>query len=138
MELPTHAPDVYEEHDFLGTPAPTDLVYFVLNVGNADTQLLILPEELAPDGGGATTRHMVVVDVGRTAPVTKDEHGEPIGKLPQLIEDLADYVTASKPAVCVCTSRPIVIHSYVRPRDTLFGHRLKDEADSSCGLLSGR
>jgi beta-lactamase superfamily II metal-dependent hydrolase len=90
MELPTHAADVYEEHDFLGTPAPTDLVYFVLNVGNADTQLLILPEELAPDGSGAITRHMVVVDVGRTAPVTKDEHGEPIGKLPQLVEDLAD------------------------------------------------
>ena len=90
MQLLPHRPDLYEERDFLGAVGTTDLVYLVLNVGNADTQLLLLPEERVPDGVDATTRHMVVVDVGRTAPVTKDGLGEPIGKLPQLIDDLAD------------------------------------------------
>lgn len=88
MELPPHSANVYQHHDFLGTSAPSDLIYFALNVGNADTQLLVLPEETLPTG--EVTRHMVVVDVGRIAVVTRTSTGERIGKLPQLIEDLAD------------------------------------------------
>lgn len=87
MELPPHDTDVYERHDFLGTFAPTDLIYFALNVGNADTQLIVLPEERLPTG--ELTRHMVIVDVGRVAPVARPASGS-IGKLPQLIEDLSD------------------------------------------------
>lgn len=87
MELVAHDPGLYRQQDFLGAIAPTDLVYFVVNVGNADSQLLVLPEEATP--GGGTTRHMIVVDVGRVAPVGR-RGGRPVGKLPQLIEDLSD------------------------------------------------
>ncbi len=87
MELAPHDAAVYEEHDFLGSVEPTDLVYLALNVGNADTQLLVLPEEALPNG--EVTRHLVVVDVGRVGPVTRTD-GHTVGKLPQLIEDLSD------------------------------------------------
>jgi beta-lactamase superfamily II metal-dependent hydrolase len=42
--------------DFLGSIDPEDLVHFVVNVGDGDTQLLLLPQE---DGG----RKAIVVDV---------------------------------------------------------------------------
>jgi beta-lactamase superfamily II metal-dependent hydrolase len=58
--------------DFLATCKPDHLVYFLLNVGNADTQLLCLPED---DQG---VRHMIIVDVGRISN----------SKLPKLIDDL--------------------------------------------------
>ena len=91
MELDPHPGGLYEEHDLLGSVASTDLVYFVVNAGNADTQLLVLPEEPAP--GGGFTRHMVIIDVGRVTPVGRTASGGTIGKLPQLIEDLADAST---------------------------------------------
>lgn len=88
VELDAHLGVLYAQHDLLGSVAPTDLVYFVVNSGNADTQLLVLPEEAAP--GGGFTRHMVIIDVGRVNPVGTTASGETIGKLPQLIDDLAD------------------------------------------------
>ena len=72
MKLKPHPRDIYDDGvDFLASCEPSHLIYFLLNVGNADTQLLVLPEE---DG----VRHMIVVDVGRVAG----------SKLPRLIEDL--------------------------------------------------
>ena len=74
---PSAAGPYVDDQPFLGTAAnpgpirPQDLVYFVLNVGNADTQLLVLPEY---EG----VRHMVIVDIGAV-------HG---GKLWRLINDL--------------------------------------------------
>jgi beta-lactamase superfamily II metal-dependent hydrolase len=72
VKLEPHDRDIYEEGvDFVGSCDPTHLVYFLMNVGNADTQLLVLPED---DG----VRHMIVVDVGKVAG----------SKLPKLIDDL--------------------------------------------------
>ena len=72
MKLDPHDEAIYENNvDFVASCPPDHLIYFLLNVGNADTQLLLLPEE---DG----VRHMVVVDVGRVAG----------SKLPRLIADL--------------------------------------------------
>jgi beta-lactamase superfamily II metal-dependent hydrolase len=71
--LDPHPPEAYQPgQDLLAACDPGDLVYFLLNVGNADTQLLCLPED---DEG---VRHMVVVDVGRVAG----------SKLPKLIDEL--------------------------------------------------
>lgn len=73
MILPPHDPEAYETgQDFLASCKPEHLVYFLLNVGNADTQLLCLPED---DNG---VRHMIVVDVGKVAK----------SKLPKLIDAL--------------------------------------------------
>jgi beta-lactamase superfamily II metal-dependent hydrolase len=58
--------------DFLRDCAPEDLVYFLLNVGDGDAQLVLLPAER--DG----TRRALVVDVAM------------VGKLPALVESLAD------------------------------------------------
>jgi beta-lactamase superfamily II metal-dependent hydrolase len=58
--------------DFAASIEPDDLVHFVLNVGDADCQLLLLPA--SADG----TRQGIVVDVGRS------------GKLPPLIDVLRD------------------------------------------------
>jgi hypothetical protein len=55
--------------------APESLVYFLLNVGDGDTQLVLLPAD-PQDPSGA--RRAVVIDVGT------------VDKLPWLIEDLAD------------------------------------------------
>ncbi len=73
MILDPHPAELYQPGaDLLAACGPGELVYFLLNVGNADTQLLVLPED---DDG---VRHMVVVDVGRVAG----------SKLPKLIEAL--------------------------------------------------
>lgn len=61
MSRPTPIPD--GKHDattrFLDSIEPHHLVYFLLNVGDADQQLLLLPED--PNG----KRRMIVVDVAR-------------------------------------------------------------------------
>lgn len=67
--------------NLLASIRPHDLVYFVLNVGNADTQLLVLP---ADDNG---IRHLIVVDVGTVSR----------SKLPALIDDLSAPGGASVP-----------------------------------------
>lgn len=73
MILPPHDAAAYGlGEDLLATCKPEHLVYFLLNVGNADTQLLCLPED------EAGVRHLIVVDVGRVSN----------SKLPKLIEDL--------------------------------------------------
>jgi beta-lactamase superfamily II metal-dependent hydrolase len=59
---------------------PADaIVYFLLNIGDGDTQLIVLPER--PNDGG---RRAVVVDVGATR------------KLPALIESLAEAEILTK------------------------------------------
>jgi competence protein ComEC len=60
--------------DFFADIDHQDLVYFLLNVGDADCQLILMPAEV--DAAGEAYRRAIVVDVGRT------------GKLPPLIEDL--------------------------------------------------
>ncbi len=70
----------------LGSPSPgafaescrehaDHLLYFVLNVGDGDTQLLVLPEENIKE---SVLRRMIVIDVATT------------GKLPALIKSLDD------------------------------------------------
>jgi hypothetical protein len=58
--------------DFVSSVDPEDLVYFLLNVGDGDTQLVLLPSE---NGEGA--RRALVVDVATN------------GKLPDLLDALA-------------------------------------------------
>lgn len=60
--------------DFLADVDDQDLVYFLLNVGDADCQLILLPVET--DAAGGPYRRALVVDVGRT------------GKLPPLVDTL--------------------------------------------------
>jgi competence protein ComEC len=57
--------------DFLADCDPSDLIYFLLNVGDGDSQLIVLPAE--SDG----SRRAIVVDVAT------------LGKLPGLVETLA-------------------------------------------------
>ncbi len=68
--VPAVLPDLHEHADFVQGVAAKDVVYFLLNVGDADLQLFLLPAR--PDG----TRRLVVVDVGRS------------GKLPALLDAL--------------------------------------------------
>ena len=69
--VPRPLPDgVLRDDDFLARIDPEDLVYFLLNVGDGDLQLFLLPARA--DG----TRRAIVVDVGRS------------GKLPALLETL--------------------------------------------------
>ncbi|WP_405771871.1 ComEC/Rec2 family competence protein [Streptomyces sp. NBC_01538] len=49
---------LYASDDFIGDIKPTDLVYFLLDVGNGDAQILLLPEQYG-------RRAVVVVDVAR-------------------------------------------------------------------------
>ena len=58
------------------------LLYFLLNIGDGDAQLIVLPQRKAALGGG---RRAVVVDVGATK------------KLPPLIEALADAEILTDP-----------------------------------------
>ena len=72
MAIPDPIPsDRLTAGDFISDIDPDDLVYFLLNVGDGDTQLVLLPSE----NGGA--RRALVVDVA-----TK-------GKLPDLLDALA-------------------------------------------------
>ena len=69
--VPRPLPDeVFRDDDFLARVEPDDLVYFLLNVGDADLQLFLLPAR------ADRTRRGIVVDVGRA------------GKLPALLETL--------------------------------------------------
>lgn len=69
--VPSPLPDsALRDDDFLARIDPEDLVYFLLNVGDGDLQLFLLPAR------GDGTRRGIVVDVGRA------------GKLPALLETL--------------------------------------------------
>jgi Metallo-beta-lactamase superfamily len=72
FNTPQPIPDGFfeDDADFVGKVAPEDLVYFLLNVGDGDMQLFLLPAR--KDG----TRRALVVDVAKT------------GKLPALIDAL--------------------------------------------------
>ena len=90
MILPPHDADAYATNeDFLAACEPDQLVYFLLNVGNADSQLLCLPED---DHG---VRHMIIVDCGRVAK----------SKLPKLIRDLRAPQADSTPPLLTDASR---------------------------------
>ncbi|MGH2734419.1 MAG: MBL fold metallo-hydrolase, partial [Actinomycetota bacterium] len=67
-----------ESADFLAAceAMPDAIVYFLLNVGDGDTQLILLPKD--PDDP-QDTRRAIVVDVAT------------VSKLPALIEDLAGH-----------------------------------------------
>ncbi|WP_421119880.1 hypothetical protein ACE2AJ_00530 [Aquihabitans daechungensis] len=69
-----HPADAYEVGDFTEAVNPADLVYIQVNVGDADTGLILLPE------GDDGRRDMIVVDVGTVAG----------SKLPKLIRALSD------------------------------------------------
>jgi hypothetical protein len=72
MAIPDPIPsDRLEEGDFLADCDPADLVYFLLNVGDGDMQLILLPA--ASDGA----RRALVVDVAT------------VNKLPAFVETLA-------------------------------------------------
>jgi hypothetical protein len=64
--------NLFEDGDFVAGVAAQDLVYFLLNVGDGDMQLVLLPAR--PDG----TRRALVVDVAVTR------------KLPRLLEALRE------------------------------------------------
>jgi hypothetical protein len=64
--------NLFEDGDFVGSVAGQDLVYFLLNVGDGDMQLVLLPAR--PDG----TRRALVVDVAVTR------------KLPRLLDALRE------------------------------------------------
>ena len=71
MNLPAPVPTSrFSPGDFVADVSPDDFVYFLLNVGDGDTQLVLLPETRG-------IRQALVVDVATT------------GKLPRLLEDLA-------------------------------------------------
>jgi hypothetical protein len=72
--VPAELPgDLFRQEDFLQSIAKDDLVYWLLNVGDGDLQLLLLPERASD-----RSRRAIVVDVGRP------------GKLPPLIESLRE------------------------------------------------
>ena len=77
--------------DFVPAIEPDDLLYFVLNVGDADCQLLVLP---ASDGA---PREAIVVDVGRA------------GKLPPLVDAL-DGLGLLGPLRVVVATHPHLDH----------------------------
>lgn len=66
--------DRFSTGDFFADVDDQDLVFFLLNVGDADCQLILMPTER--DAAGEPYRRGIVVDVGRT------------GKLPALVETL--------------------------------------------------
>jgi beta-lactamase superfamily II metal-dependent hydrolase len=69
--LPALVPaSLFRPGDFIADVSPDDLVYFLLNVGDGDAQLILLPETRG-------VRRALVVDVATR------------GKLPALIEELA-------------------------------------------------
>jgi hypothetical protein len=71
MNLPAPVPaSSFSPGDFVAEVAAEDIVYFLLNVGDGDTQVILLPESRG-------VRRALVVDVATT------------GKLPRLVEDLA-------------------------------------------------
>lgn len=71
MNLPAPVPaSRFTPGDFVTGVAPEDIVYFLLNVGDGDTQLILFPEARG-------VRRALVVDVATTR------------KLPRLLEDLA-------------------------------------------------
>jgi hypothetical protein len=88
VNLPAPVPtSLFRSGDFLADVGPDDLVYFLLNVGDGDTQLILLPES-------RSVRRALVIDVSTT------------GKLPALIEDLAStslFPMGSRFAVVVGT-----------------------------------
>ena len=82
---------------------PDHLLYFLLNVGDGDTQLLILPAE--KNGNNATLRRMIVVDVATTK------------KLPSLIDAL--HASGIVPDCEAADLFPIVVGTH--PHDDHLG-----------------
>ena len=88
MILPVPVPaSLFRPGDFAAGVGSNDLVYFLLNVGDGDTQLVLLPETRG-------VRSALVVDVATR------------GKLPALIEELAStamFPNGSRFAIVVGT-----------------------------------
>jgi len=95
MTVPVAVPAArFTEGDFVSACDPRDLVYFLLNVGDGDAQLILLPAE-------AGTRRALVVDVATR------------GKLPDLIEKLSTtplFPQREKPFALVIATHPHADH----------------------------
>jgi hypothetical protein len=79
------------EGEFEAACAPVDLVYFLLNVGDGDTQLLLLPED------GAGRRRAIVVDVAGASKLSSFlDHLATTALLPET-ERLFSLVVATHP-----------------------------------------
>jgi hypothetical protein len=75
MTAPTKIPNAQlTAGDFAKNVKSEDLIYFVLNVGDGDAQVLALPEE--PTLGGQPRRRVIVVDAAI------------VSKIPKLLESL--------------------------------------------------
>lgn len=96
-------PDLLVDGDFVAAchEDPQSLVYVVLNVGDGDTQLLLLPADA--DG----QRRAVVVDVATT------------GKLPALLADLEDVGLLAPPGRDGPARLPLVVATH--PHDDHIG-----------------
>jgi hypothetical protein len=77
VELPG---DLFQKEDFLASIEPDDLVYWLLNVGDGDLQMLLLPERERDH-----SRRAIVVDVGKAR------------KLPPLLDSLRNKEFLSVP-----------------------------------------
>jgi beta-lactamase superfamily II metal-dependent hydrolase len=84
--------------------APDHLLYFVLNVGDGDTQLLVLPPDKAADGSPGP-RRMIVIDVATTR------------KLPALVDAL--HAAGIIPTVEAAGLFPVVVGTH--PHDDHIG-----------------
>lgn len=75
MAKPTRIPaSEFASGNFVGSVRADDLVYFLLNVGDGDSQVILLPEQIT--GSGQTVRRAIVVDVAT------------VDKVPALLGDL--------------------------------------------------
>src|SRR6266511_1822784 len=98
MAAPTPVPaDRFRAGDFAADCSPDDLVYFLLNVGDGDAQLVLLPAE--QDG----TRPALVEALSQTPllPARHDlfpvvvgthPHEDHIAGMPEFLDDLGDFV----------------------------------------------
>lgn len=114
MAIPQVPKSRMESRDFWASIEPEHLVYFCLNVGDADSQVLLLPEVEEIQGGVATTRRPVmVVDAGTGSKVTKFIQGLSVssGGVVQPV-DVIDVVVASHPHGDHIAGMPSLLDEY--------------------------
>jgi hypothetical protein len=68
MAVPAAPKSRFVADDFWGSIGSADLIYFCLNVGDGDAQILLLPEvptgQVDANGNQVTRRPVMVVDAG--------------------------------------------------------------------------
>jgi hypothetical protein len=107
----------FKKGDFWGSVTDDSLVYFALNVGDADSQVLLLPKvksgELDGNGKPIMRRPVMVVDAGTQTKLTKFLKGLPAasgGVIPAI--DLIDVVVASHPHADHISGIPDLLEKY--------------------------